>query len=129
MYRVIKASTSIRELIVELNSGINASGFIAKVVEDGKEIFKKRYDYGYNASYSRELARHSEKEQQDAIKYGWDRVPTPQPYVSDILTSLCDEYGIDHDDIVVTNGKNVFKGTQNSDKKVQDFIDTYLYGI
>ncbi len=116
-------------LIIIITSGLNSDGFEVEITDDnGKDVFKKSYRYGYNASYSREDAIMAEETHEKSIKYNW--VPSIhcglKPFVGDIIDELCNEYNIDKKDILYRAGANVFTGNKVSDQEVQNFISEYV---
>lgn len=118
------------KMVINVHAGINSDGFIITILDpDGKKIYDQRYDYGYNASYSREIADYSRKDHEDAIKYKWSSpnyYHAYKPYVTDIINDLCSQYNVDKSNIEVTNGQNVFAGKPVDDEKVNDFKSQYL---
>lgn len=93
---------------IRVKSGVNSDGFSIDILSGGKKVFSKDYAYGYDASYDKSFA-------------GKDK-----PYVSDIINNLCDEYGVDKSNVSVTSGKNVFKGDDVHNDKVEKFKREYL---
>lgn len=92
------------KMVITVRSGVNSDGFIVTITDkDGKEVFKQRYDYGYNASYKRSFADDK------------------APFVADIISELCAKYNISKNDIDYKSGENVFKGSNVSDKDVNNF--------
>ena len=79
-------------LVITSHSGVNADGFIADVLDgnDGK-VFSEKYYYGYNASWDRAFA--DEK----------------QPFKDDIIQGICDKYGVQSENVIYQEGRNVFK--------------------
>lgn len=110
MKRMIIATTDANtSMVISVFEGANADGFAIDVLDaSGKSIFSQRYDYGRNASYS---------------KSGADNY---KPYVSDIISELCDTYSISSSDISVVAGKNAFRQNEVDESTVKDFIDSYL---
>ena len=95
---------SSNKMFITVRSGVNSDGFIVTITDkDGKEIFKQRYDYGYNASYKRSFADDK------------------APFVADIISELCAKYNISKNDINYKSGENVFKGSTISDKYITNF--------
>lgn len=113
------------EIIIE--SGLNGDGFTVRVTEQGKDVvFQNSYRYGYNVSYSKEIADIARKDYENAKKYHWSRVSSLKPYVRDVIDQLCAEYGIRKDQIQCRQGKTVFKGGNVAEKEVNDFISKYI---
>ena len=79
--------------------GINGDRVIVKVLDEGKEIRKEEYYYGYNASYNREHARWAEKDYNDSIKYGWTTPRHLMPYIGDLLVNLFKEYNLTKEEV------------------------------
>ena len=106
---IIAAKDTNTSMVISVFEGVNADGFTVDVLDaSGKSIFSQRYDYGRNASYSKSGA--------DDYK----------PYVSDIISELCDAYSINTSDISVVAGKNAFRRADVDESVVKDFIDSYL---
>jgi len=92
------------KMVITVRSGVNSDGFIVTITDkEGKEVFKQRYDYGYNASYKRSFADDK------------------APFVADIISELCAKYNISKNDIDYKSGENVFKGSNVSDKDINNF--------
>ena len=91
-------------MIIQLHSGISASGFTIEIPKQ----FKERFDYGYNVSYDRKFADNK------------------KPYVSDLIFNLMKQYKIEPEDVTVVTGNNTFKGTAVSTDRVADFENSYL---
>lgn len=66
----LKESTE-TQMIITVESGLNADGFDITIKEGDKEVFNKSYRYGYDASYSREHADSARYDHDRAIKYNW----------------------------------------------------------
>ncbi len=114
-------------LVVTLSSGINSDGFEVDVVDDSNtSVFHEKYSYGYNASYSRELAEMAANDHDAAKQYRWDSVPSLKPFTGDIINDLCNKYGINKADIEYRRGKNTFTGGDVGDAAVQQFINDYV---
>lgn len=106
---IIATKDANTSMVISVFEGASSDGFIVEISDaSGKSIFKQRYDYGRNASYS---------------KSGSDSY---QPYVSDIISELCDTYSINTSDISVVAGKNAFRRNDVDASVVKDFIDSYL---
>lgn len=99
------------KLVVTIHTGSVIDRFAVTVIKDNEQVFNQTYEYGRNASSSR----------------NWSGKPTP--YVSDILRALCDEYSIPKSNIEVTEGDNVFEGSGISKRKIQEFTDKYVTPI
>lgn len=91
-------------LIIKVGSSISSDGFSIEV--PGK--FENKYYYGNNASHNRRLEDRN------------------KPYVSDIIYDVMKRYNIEPEDVHVTAGKNVFKGSVVSNENVEDFSNKYL---
>lgn len=96
------------------------------VDESNTSVHHKQYHYGYNASYSRKLAKMAENAQRDARKYKWHSIPSLKPFTGDIINKLCTKYGINKADIEYRQGRNTFTGDNVGDTAVQQFIDDYV---
>lgn len=109
----IMASTDLgyNQMNIQVRSGISSDGFKITIIDSqGNILFKNSYNYGYDASYSRDFAS--------------DRAP----YVTDIINKLCDKYNISDNEIHVSAGDNIFRGDKVDNKDVEDFINTYVHG-
>lgn len=96
-------------IIIKIESSISADGFEVTVKDtDGNVIDQHSFRYGYNASYSR---------------LGVDKY---KPFVTDIINRYLSKYNLNKDNIIVTKGRNVFKGTDVSDEDITDFKNNYL---
>lgn len=127
----LKESTE-TQMIITVESGLNADGFDITIKEGDKEVFNKSYRYGYDASYSREHADSARYDHDRAIKYNWeyaDLYYNLKPYTQDIIEDLMKKYNITKNNIIVTNGKNIFKGEPISDNDVNKFINKYIEPI
>ena len=127
----LKESTE-TQMIITVESGLNADGFDITIKEGDKEVFNKSYRYGYDASYSKEHADSARHDYEQAIKYNWedaDLYYNLKPYTQDIIEDLMKKYHITKNNIIVTNGKNVFKGEPVSDDNVNKFINKYIEPI
>ena len=114
-------------MIITVNSGISGDGFSITVEdEQGDVVFNEVYRFGVNTSYDKKYAKIAEEDYHNAKKYGWSRIPELKPYVGDIIDNICDEYNIQKKDIVFKRGNNVFKGSEVTDRVVNDFIDSYI---
>ena len=91
-------------LIIKVGSSISSDGFSVEIPEK----FENKYNYGFNASHDRRLAEKN------------------KPYTSDIIYDLMVRYNIEPENVHVTAGKNVFKGSVVSDENVKDFSNKYL---
>ena len=90
-------------------SGLGAEGFNVTVVDDRNHpIYQHSYIYGWNASWDKRFAT------------------TNQPYVSDIIKSLCDKYDIPKENIFVSAGMNVFAGKPVRSDNVERFKTKYI---
>ena len=120
------------QMIITVESGLNADGFDITIKEGDKEVFNKSYRYGYDASYSKEHADSARHNHKQAIKYNWEYADiyyNLKPYTQDIIEDLMKKYHITKNNIIVTNGKNVFKGEPVSDNDVNEFINKYIEPI
>ena len=114
-------------MIITVNSGISGDGFSITVEdEQGDVVFNEVYRFGVNTSYDKKYAKIAEEDYHNAKKYGWSRIPELKPYVGDIIDNICNEYNIQKKDIVFKRGNNVFKGSEVTDRVVNDFIDSYI---
>lgn len=116
-------------MTVIIQSGVNADGFSVKVEDNVRNVvlFYKRYDYGYNASYTREQALHAEIQAMDAEKYGWDSYYYKEkPYTTDIICNIAKSFNIAIDDIIIKPGRNTFTGTTLPYEEVERFKNAYL---
>lgn len=96
-------------IIIKVESSISADGFEVTVKgTDGSIIDQHSFRYGYNAAYSR---------------LGVDKY---RPFVTDIINRYLSKYNLNKDNIIVTKGRNAFKGTDVSDEAVADFKTKYL---
>lgn len=96
-------------IIIKVESSISADGFEVTVKgTDGSIIDQQSFRYGYNAAYSR---------------LGVDKY---RPFVTDIINRYLSKYNLNKDNIIVTKGRNVFKGTDVSDEDITDFKTKYL---
>lgn len=96
-------------IIIKVESSISADGFEVTVKgTDGSIIDQHSFRYGYNASYS---------------ELGVDKY---RPFVTDIINLYLSKYNLNKDNIIVTKGRNAFKGTDVSDEAVADFKTKYL---
>ncbi len=96
-------------IIIKVESSISADGFEVTVKgTDGSIIDQHSFRYGYNAAYSR---------------LGVDKY---RPFVTDIINRYLSKYNLNKDNIIVTKGRNVFKGTDVSDEDIADFKTDYL---
>ena len=96
-------------IIIKIESSISADGFEVTVKDTaGNIIDQQSFRYGYNASYS---------------KLGVDKY---KPFVTDIINRYLSKYNLNKDNIIVTKGKNIFKGTDVSDEDITDFKNNYL---
>ena len=96
-------------IIIKVESSISADGFEVTVKgTDGSIIDQRSFRYGYNAAYSR---------------LGVDKY---RPFVTDIINRYLSKYNLNKDNIIVTKGRNAFKGTDVSDEAVADFKTKYL---
>ena len=96
-------------IIIKVESSISADGFEVTVKDtDGNIINQQSFRYGYNAAYS---------------KLGVDKY---RPFVTDIINLYLSKYNLNKDNIIVTKGRNVFKGTDVSDEDITDFKNNYL---
>lgn len=94
---------------VEVKSGIGGDGFKVIVKDtDGNIIEQEDFTYGYNASHSKDWADKN------------------SPFVTDIINSYLSKYNLSKDDLVLTKGKNIFKGTDISDEDIIRFKTKYL---
>lgn len=115
------------EMVIIIEQGINGNGFTIKVNEDPETIrFQKSYRYGYDASYDKWMAEAARRDHENALRYGWSRVPSLKPYVRDIIDLLCAEYGIEKDQVRCRAGKCVFRGRNVTEKDVKDFVSKYV---
>lgn len=106
---IIATKDTNTSMVISVFEGASSDGFVIDVLDaSGKSIFSQRYDYGRNASYSKSWA--------DSYK----------PYVSDIISEMCDAYSINTSDISVVAGKNAFGRDKVDESVVKDFIDSYL---
>lgn len=96
-------------IIIRVESSSGADGFTV-IVEDtnGNIIDQHQFRYGYNVSYS---------------ELGVDKY---RPFVTDIINRYLSRYNLNKDNIIVTKGRNVFKGTDVSDEDITDFKNDYL---
>jgi len=78
-----------KKMIVAEGSGIGADTIEVAVLEDGKELFKKKYAYGYDVS--------------------WCAPEKDKPLKADLLASIAQTYGIAIESIQYVEGRNVFK--------------------
>lgn len=102
-----------KKLTVTAYSRLSVDGFeISMIDEDKGPLFNKSYDYGNNASHSRDLAKYAHK---DHVKFGHP----DKPYVSDILQELIQKYQIN--EVSVEAGWNTFACEKVSDQFVEDF--------
>lgn len=93
-------------------SGLGAEGFNVTVVDDRNHpIYQHSYIYGWNASWNK---RYASKK---------------QPYVSDVIKSLCDKYTIPKENIFVYAGMNVFAGKPVRSDDVERFKTKYVDSI
>lgn len=99
------------KLVVTTHTGAAIDGFAVAVIKDGEQVFNQKYEYGRNASSSRNWSDKS------------------NPHVSDILRGLCDEYNIPKSNIEVVEGDNVFEGSGISKQRIQEFTDKYVTPI
>lgn len=96
-------------IIIKVESSLSADGFEVTVKDTaGNIIDQHSFRYGYNASYS---------------KLGVDKY---RPFVTDIINRYLSKYNLNKDNIIVTKGRNVFKGTDVSDEDITDFKNNYL---
>lgn len=96
-------------IIIKVESSLSADGFEVTVKDAaGNIIDQHSFRYGYNASYS---------------KLGVDKY---RPFVTDIINRYLSKYNLNKDSIIVTKGRNVFKGTDVSDEDITDFKNNYL---
>ena len=96
-------------IIIKVESSISADGFEVTVKgTDGSIIDQRSFRYGYNAAYSR---------------LGVDKY---RPFVTDIINRYLSKYNLNKGNIIVTKGRNAFKGTDVSDEAVADFKTKYL---
>lgn len=90
-------------------SGIGANGFNVTVVDDRNHpIYQHSYIYGWNASWNKRF------------------VSKNQPYVSDVVKSLCDKYDIPKENIFVYAGTNMFAGKPVKADAVERFKTRYV---
>lgn len=93
-------------------------------------IFDKTYDYGLNASYSRENAAKAAKDYAMAIENKW---PTNsyynlKPFIGDILVDLIDAFNIKDDDITYA-GFHCFTKTPYTDEEIAKTLDDIVKEI
>ena len=114
-------------MIISVRSGLNADGFTVSIV-NGKnsKVFNNRYDYGYNASHSKEGARYAETDHENGIKFKWNRVPELRPYTTDIIKDLMKKHNIKRDNIQIKVGTSVFSGEKLPEGDAKRFSDKYL---
>lgn len=91
-------------LTISKGSGISADGFHAEVKSNDTVVFQKDYAYGYDASWNRDFASDE------------------KPFKDDIISELCDEYGIDPDTVVYEEGRNMFKEEMPAKEKIQNVL-------
>lgn len=98
-----------RIINVRLRSGISSDGFEVSVTDGDETSEWTRYDYGYNCSYDRALARDD------------------KPYVGNILQDLVNEHHAGS--INITAGKNVFKDKDVEQDRIETFRHDYCESI
>ncbi len=97
-----------KQMFIKVMSGISADGFEIEIKEGLASLFAEQYRYGYNASFNRSWA--DEK----------------KPFTTEIVAALMTEYGVARKDIIVSQGKNVFRGDLVDADRVTDFENNYL---
>lgn len=101
--------SSMNALKIKVKSGGSSDGFDVTVVDDrNHSIYEHSYRYGWDASWDRGFATKNE------------------PYVSDIIKSLCDKYDIPKENIFVYAGMNVFAGKPVKSDDVERFKTKYI---
>ena len=74
--------------------GINGDRIEVEIFENGKNIEKETYSFGYNVSYNRQLAKYAEQDYKNSIKYNWKNTYHLKPYIGDILVNLFNKYNL-----------------------------------